>query len=375
MHLTTITQPQQFLGLHDEWNLLLSSQDSCPLSLTHEWVSAWWNEFNKNRQLNILCIHENNKLLAIAPFYKEKTTYRGIPIQRLHLLVDGHSPYSDIIYDYTLSDKKISKILSLLIEENQGELMVFAKLPKVSTTYNLLTKPIYPEQYNIIRKQSLKTPIIRISGEWDDFFNKRSRKFHKSINNKLNRFKKEPDFTIECPFITSCNSPVLKEIVEISTKSWKASTKSDLKSDIDGKEFLFDLVKAFGPSKQIQIWIIRKNLIPVAYEFHVIFDQIVYPIRADYDENYKKYSPGSILEYTALKYLFEEKKVTKYYSCADDYWYLNNWTNESKEHYTVEVFSSNIKAHSLYFFEKYVAPIARYIKSKLPTRKKPNKLQ
>ncbi len=202
------------------------------------------------------------------------------------------------------------------------------------------------------------------------FFKNRSRKFKKSINNKLNRFKKEPGFEINCETITSVHHPVLNEIVEISKKSWKSHIKKDLSSDKAGKKFLLSLVEAFGINNHVQVWILRKNGIPVAYEFHMIFDNIVYPIRADYDENYKKYSPGSILEYTALKQLFEEQCITEYDTCADNYWYLNNWSNDLREHYTIEVFSSTIKARTLYFFETHIVPIVKYIRNKSQTKQK-----
>ena len=136
-------------------------------------------------------------------------------------------------------------------------------------------------------------------------------------------------------------------------------------SDIAGRNFLLGLVEAFGSNNHIQVWILRKNSIPVAYEFHVIFDNIVYPIRADYDENFKKHSPGSILEYNALKHLFEEQYVTEYYTCADNYWYLNNWSNDLREHYTIEVFANNLKSLALYSIEYHAIPLLRKVRDKI----------
>lgn len=365
MHLTKITEINQFRELRNEWDSLLFSRGSTPLPLTHRWISAWWNEFNNNKTLCIFCVYDAQKLIAIAPFYEENTTYRGIPIQQLRLLTNGHSPYCDIIYDGELSLDQIAQVLKLLITENKNDLIVFAKLPKTSPTYTHLANPTNANNYNIVIKDSLITPTIQISGEWDEFFKKRSRKFRKSINNKLNRFKKEPDFTIDCETVSSVNDPVLNEIIEISKKSWKVNIKSDLGSDIAGRNFLLGLIETFCSDNHIQIWILRKNSVPIAYEFHVIFDNIAYPIRADYDEDYKKHSPGSILEYSALKHLFDEQSVTEYYTCADDYWYLNNWSNDLREHYTIEVFSNGLKSLALYSIEHHAIPLLRKVRDKI----------
>jgi len=372
VHIKKTTDSNQLYELSNQWDELLSLGDSSSLPLTHGWISAWWKEFNTHKSLCIFSVYKEQKLIAIAPFYEENSTYRGIPVKQLHLLSDGHSPYCDIIYDDSLSDKQITQVLTLIVEENKNDLIIFSKIPKTSPTYSCLLNPVFSKQFNTIINKNLITPTIKISGNWDEFFKKRSRKFIKNINNKLNRFKKETDFTIDCENVSTIDHPVLSDILEVSKKSWKASIKADLGSDIAGKNFLLDLVDTFGSNNHIQVWILRKNSIPVAYEFHVIYDNIVYPIRADYDENYKKYSPGSILEYTALKYLFDEQRVTEYYTCADNYWYLNNWSNDLREHFTIELFSSNFKAHSLHFIEKHMIPIARYIKAKLQTKHKNN---
>ncbi len=374
MHLARITDTAQFNQLQEQWNQLLLSGDSYPLPLTHEWVSAWWKEFANNRSLCIFCVYDGSTLIAIAPFYKEKSHYRGIPVQQLHLLTDGHSPYSDVIYNAALSSSQVNQVLRLIIQQSDSDLLIFSKLPETSPTFKSLMRSNEAHQYNIVTKQNLKTPSIKISGDWDTFFKQRTRKFRKSINNKLNRFKKQPDFNIECVNVSSVTHPVLNEIIEISKRSWKASIKSDLGSDIAGRQFLLDLVEIFGKKNCVNIWILRNKNLPVAYEFHITFDKIVYPIRADYADDFKKHSPGSILEYTVLKHLFDEHVIAEYYTCADNYWYLNNWSNNHREHYTVEVFKSNIKAHSLHFLEKHLIPIARYIKNKLPLKKASNNI-
>ncbi len=171
MYLTRVTKISQLRELRNQWDNLLFSGESAPLPLTYGWISAWWNEFNHNKSLRIFCVYDNaQELIAIAPFYEEKVSYRGIPIRQLHLLSDGHSPYSDLIYSGTLSLEKIAEILNFIIKENWNDLIVFAKIPKTSPTYACLVDPINTGNYNVVIKDNLLTPTILISGEWSDFF-------------------------------------------------------------------------------------------------------------------------------------------------------------------------------------------------------------
>lgn len=365
MHIEIITDATRFYNLRNKWSDLLATQTSTPLPLTHEWLTTWWKNFSSNRVLHISCVYEENQLIAIAPFMKENITYRGIPATVISLMANGHSPYCDVIFNGAINSEKIANILELLIKTNSENILIFAKIPENSPTYLYLTSGSLACGYHYGITNSLITPIIKINNNWNNFYKSRSHKFRKSMQNKINRFTKEVDFSISKEIITSRNHSTLKQIVEISKQSWKTQIKNDLGSNSAGREFLFGLVDAFSVTQAIQVWITRKHDTPVAYEFHLIFDGVVYPLRADYDESYKKYSPGSILEYTALKALFDEKTVSVYDSCADDYWYLNNWTNEFRRLFNIEVFNGNVKSLLLYYLKFKVMPLLRVVRDKL----------
>lgn len=365
MRLKIIRKFAELKNFRDHWNQLLSTRDSKPLPLTHEWMVAWWKNFGENRQLSIYCVYDEDRLVAVAPFMKVTASYRGVPTTQLRLLANGHSPFCDIITDGSLDSEKISQIIDELINANTEDLMVFAKLPETSPIYSSLVSKsrIHGRLYGV--KDNLITPMLQIDGSWDDYFRSRSRKFRKSINNKLNRFAKETDFSIEREIVTSREAPVLDEIVEVSKRSWKARVKNDLGSKPAGRKFLLDLVDGFGTGNVIHVWIMRKAGVPVAFEFHLITDDVVYPLRADFDENYRKFSPGSVLEYMALKTLFEDQKVSQYDSCADNYWYLNNWTGDMRKHFDVEVFARGFKPFILNALEYRVIPLFRAIRDKI----------
>ena len=121
------------------------------------------------------------------------------------------------------------------------------------------------------------------------------------------------------------------------------------------------LADMFGPGGNVNLWIAHKAGVPVAFEYHLVFHGVVYPLWADFSEAFRTFSPGSVLEYTALKTLFDEKKVKEYYSCADDYWYLNNWSKELKNHLDVELFADTWKAQWLWALEYKLIPKWRFM--------------
>lgn len=362
MRLEVISDTRRFHELQHDWDRLLSTDGSVGLPLTHAWLYTWWQVFGTDKQLSIHCVYSEEKIVAIGPFMQEKSNYRGIPVTIQKLMANGHSPYCDLIFRGGLPTKQKAEIIDLIIKNCPADILQFSKIPENSFVLQYLKNKPENYGYHVGIKPGLVTPIIRIQGRWDDFIQEKSRKFRKSLNNKLNKFNKLSDYKISCVQIPDSSHPYLGEIVDISKKSWKRKINNDLGTNSAGREFLLKLAVLLGPKDMLNIWILHNGNKPVAFEYHLNYRGVTYPIRADFDEEYRSISPGSILEYTALKTLFEGENIQEYYSCADDYWYLNNWTTELKKHFNVEVFMNGWKAQILYHFEYSLLPKLRKIR-------------
>ena len=148
----------------------------------------------------------------------------------------------------------------------------------------------------------------------------------------------------------------------VSEKSWKRQDGTDITSNPQSKNFHKEICDRFGPQGIISLWLLRKETIPIAFEFHLTYDNVVYPIRADYDESYKELSPGSVLEYNIIKTLFDEAKIREYNTCGHSYNYLMNWSEDTRKHANIEIFCKNYKSSLLYSLEYKLIPLLRKIK-------------
>lgn len=372
MQVNLVTDLEQFHALRDTWNGLLYRQTPVLLPLTHEWLCAWWQVFGGNRQLHVMCAYEGDTLIAAAPFMVEHTRYRGIPVTVQKLMANGHTPFCNLIINPELSAEQTNEVFRRMTQVDTADMLLLGKVPDDSPIARFVADASSAGKLCHGIDRSLVTPVIRINGSWDEFIKARSRKFRKSLNNKLNKFNKEKGFTLRREKIESREHPCLQEMVDISTRSWKRQIRNDLGSNVAGREFLLWLADTLGPAGHVHLWIMHRDGVPVAFEYHLDFDGIVYPVRADYNEDYKVYSPGSILEYTALKSLFDEGKIQQYYSCADDYWYLNNWTDELKKHLNIEIFASSLKGRVLYNLEYRLIAGLRAVRNRLKNKQSKN---
>lgn len=361
IELKVIRREDELGQLYAQWNALLRKSGARPLPLTQEWLLAWWSVFRDQNALEVRCLFRDQQLVGFAPFTRRHERYRGVPVDILELAANGHSPYSAVVLDPAMGDSDRSQCLEILCRVAPHQIGVFFKLEQGSACYRYLRDSAAAGQVRAGEKPGLCTPVIAIDRPWSEFWASRERKLKKSLNHKLNRFQRSPSLSVTSETLTSSADPVFEQMVEVSGKSWKVEVGNDLKTSTQGRTFLARLIDALGPSGAVTVWLVRDGSKPVAYELHLCLDGVVYPIRADYDQAYRDVSPGSVLEYTALKFLFDNGAANEYYTCADDYWYLSNWTSSYRQFCTLEVFGSGWKARSLYWLEYQIIPLIKRV--------------
>ncbi|MEX2475932.1 GNAT family N-acetyltransferase [Marinobacter sp.] len=371
MELRVIRNQDGFGEIQPQWDGLLNKLDPVPLPLSCAWLQSWLGAFAGNAQMEFRCLYSQGHLVGLAPLLKSRERYRGMPVTLLHLAANGHSPYSSVVVDPDLDPAQTREALERLTKVDPNEIGLFFKIPRRSSLKAFLLDQSGIGHESVGEKPSLVTPVINIEGDWETFYRGRPRKLKKSLNHKLNRYHAAEGFDIALETVSTAQQSLVDELIDISSKSWKSAIGNDLKSNHRSRRFLLNLISEFGASGQLTAWIMRQSGVPVAYELHLAHDEIVYPIRADFNAAFKSYSPGSVLEYTALKFLFDNRGARQYYTCADDYWYLSNWTSDYREFCNVEIFGSCTRLKCLYWLEYRVIPVVKRLIGKQP-RKQPH---
>lgn len=363
MKIKVITTVKELELLKNEWNVLLKNSYKDVVQLTHEWIMVWWNSFGNGNQLNVIAVYgENGQLVGIAPMMRSNSRYRGVNITKTCLMANGQSPSSNFIVSKEKGTEITKAILDYLKGHSDTNIIELTKLDTNSQTYSIALDYLNMNGNRFGIKGNTEAPFITINSDWNTFFNKKAQKFRKSLRNKLNRADKSGDLSIEKIQINNSNHTVIQEMFAVSGKSWKKEIGTDLLSNPRSRNFYKEICDRLGPEGIISIWLLRKGAAPIAFEFHLTYNNVVYPIRADYDESFKELSPGSVLEYNIIKTLFGESVVKEYNTCGHTYNYLMNWSEDTRKHANIEVFSRSFKSYGLYNLEYKIIPFLRMLK-------------
>lgn len=364
MHIRKISNYTDFLSLKKDWNKLLKKSGQDSIFLRHEWFDCWWRShaetYEDAQNLSILLIEDKGKCIGIIPLKTSRVKYRGLKVKKLGFLESGLSPCVDVILT-SEKEESLREALHFLKKQRAWDILILNKLSIKSENYKLLEKILKEENIMFGIKSSLNNPIIPTVEHWPDFLSKRSTKFRKSLRYKLNKAKKLSSFQIERISEPNDIKNKLSLILEISKKSWKAKFKQSIADITEYRDFFEYFTDEAGKMGWINVWLLKNSSDYIAYEYHLMYDGIVYPIGADFDESFSQLSPGSILEYHIIKALFEDPEVKEYNTCAHSYKYLRNWTDIIEPHADIEVFNSRVLGGVLYLTEYKVVPYLRQV--------------
>lgn len=363
MHIRLITNEEEFKALRKEWSSLVAKSPNDVPHLSHEWMTAWWNNFSAGNRLNILAVYDTDGTLAgVAPFMKGRAKYRGVWVDKLQMMANGHSPNTNIIAREGCLEQIVEVLFDYLNGIEDWDIMELFKLEQNDPAFKLLLEKLKKQKRLFGVKDNFETPYIKIQSSWDDFLSKRSQRFRKSIRNKLNRAKNLGGVSFEKIPIRDSGDSAFNDMLKVSESSWKRRFGTDMSSNPSIRGFYRELCDMMGKKGLITLWAIKKDSVMIAFEFHITYNGISYPIRADFDESYNSVSPGSLLEYNIIKSLFEDSTVKEYNTCGYTYFYLMNWTELTRKQSTIEIFNRHLKPAALYFLEYRIIPVLRHLK-------------
>src|SRR5439155_25456782 len=136
---------EAFVALEAEWNDAVDRARIAHPFLRHEWVRTWWDCFGSpstgfarsgqaSRQLHIIVVRDDRQIIGIAPLMRESAIVYGLPVRRLALLANDHTPRTDFVIAGH-PDETYRVIWSTLRQDiDQPDVLELPQLPKASPT-------------------------------------------------------------------------------------------------------------------------------------------------------------------------------------------------------------------------------------------------
>ena len=203
-------------------------------------------------------------------------------------------------------------------------------------------------------------PGIGLDDTWEAYYGRRTRRLKKGNNlvrNRLERDGKAVD--IRCIDSATCAElePLLETVIQLSARSWKATTGLTLENAGPGA-FIRRLSEHAADQSWLLVWLLLIDGKPSAMEYQLQFNGVVSGLRADFDPDYSDYSPGTLLNWRIIEHLFERDAA--YYALGPgSNEYKMRWVEHARELTDIEFFSRSLRGRLLGALETRCKPLAR----------------
>jgi hypothetical protein len=393
MTVFVITSLTDFVSLKEEWERILEDNREDNLYYSFDWYYAASHFYIQPIcSPFIICVKEQERLVAILPCCISKRRLRLFSFQSLELIGNIYSAYRGGIVVKGKEHEVARAIATFLMENNAlWNILYFEDMPESDPFLDALIQ-VFRRKKSIVRlsEQYAKIVISPESGKGSqDYWRKRSKNLRQQIQRSINKMNREGTFMIVPTFQPGEDiHSAMDDYYEIFRHSWKEPEidprfHRELAAHLlsKGKLRLFTLYfKCRGSDcpdhishaitscecSLTPVQCAPEGYLPIATSFYAVSGRYACLLKTAYHEDHAVYSAGTVLTWFALKWLLDQDNVSliDFQKEADPYKY--KWGKLKEVHMLLQVANPRNPAAILEIWgEKRIVPELRKIKKRL----------
>jgi len=314
------------------------------------WSKIWFNtQLGKKQRKAFLFASTYEGAEGIILVSKGRTQRFKLPVKSIESIGVGTSA-NDRHLVYKQEPLLTKKAIDPLLESIKAfKAWAFFRLAPLPTDYPFIENFIIAAQRHgliAFRRPYSVGYKIRADMGWDAYEKSRSKKFRKKMRAANNKMLKNGAFRIEAHSETASAEHLLGILKAVTSRSWKVQADSDIFNpaymDFWKKAFLDTLATG-----QTTLWVLYQKDRPVGYEWSLHQDRRIIALKADYDEEYSRFSPGNLLAWHILKHCFEAGALEiDYLMGGGDY--KKGWATDSYQLDELLIFNKNLYSRIWY---------------------------
>jgi CelD/BcsL family acetyltransferase involved in cellulose biosynthesis len=298
------------------------------------------------------------RIVGIAPLMRENATVYGLPIRRLALLANDHTPRTDFIVAAN-ADETYRAIWNSLHEEiERWDALQLTQLPKTSPTIAAMSRFAAAEGLPIGTWKSTDSPYLELAGTWDSYWNSLSAKFRSNVRNRLTRLKQVGEPALEILAGKTAIAGALDDAWRLEASGWKDREGTSIASDTAVQTFYSLLAERAADRGWLRLLFLTVGGKRIAVSYSAVYDDRLFLLKTGHDREFHTCSPFKLLTYFAAQdgYAGGLREID---FLGDTEPWKQEWTPAARAHDWLFVFSHSRRARLLHSVKFQMAPEIR----------------
>lgn len=350
----------EFLKLNKPWNELVAGTEVDHAFMKHEWFAEWIKAFDARDSLAAVTILSDGLVVAIAPLYRTRFTFRGVGAKGLSFLSSSVSPRCNFI---AADDSALEILISSVLNLKDWDVLIMENMEEnVGVTRRFLELLKSREKRHRFKVDpGRQSPFMLTDGSWDSYWGSLSKKRRYNFESRIRKLQKVESHEFSRITTAEQFKDIYPSILELSEKSWKAGVGNCLRAD-SGDGMLY---ANFTPIALRHGWVSLSALKisgkMIGFAYFLCCNNKYSLNRSDYDGDYKQYAPGNTLKLWALKDLFIRDDVYEYDWGGDPTGYKLEWRGDVRKHVAVTVGNRNSRGRLILLTKSAFLPALRRV--------------
>lgn len=357
-----IQNMNDLLLIEHQWNGLVNKVSNNPFLLS-KFAKQFIEQNPKGWTPIILAFLENETIIGIAPLKTRKSL--------MGRYVDFLNPSwcSDFIFDEKYKSTCINYLFDFLFNSLKINFAFFT-LSIDSPNLKILTQECESHNLHMETKPEMGRRILHIKSEWTEYEASLPRKYRKEMRRTERNLSKVGLWSVRHIDGRNRKEELIKKIDSIEKRSWKEVWRNQ-----EGEDdwILRSVIEAAGQQSKITenfewgSWFLELEGKNVAYTLVIKYKQVSYFVKTSYDEQFKKFYPGIVIQNFAIHQQFIEQN--EHIDFLSDLSYLKEWTNDCLPRISIQLTKGAMHSmiHCL-LKNRIIAKVISIYSNVIPTR-------
>jgi len=347
-----------FVALEAEWNDAVERANVPHPFLRHEWVRTWWDCFAGDRQLHIIVVRDDDRIVGIAPLMRETTTSYGLSIRRLAVIANDHTPRTDVLVAGNADDVYGAIWNALRDGMDQRDVVQLTQLIKGSPTVPAMARFAAAEGLPTGTWKSSDSPYLALEGTWDSYWASLPAKFRSNVRNRLSRLTQIGEPGLEILSEQTAIAGACDDAWRLEASGWKDEEGTSICSDPAVRKFYTLLAERASARGWLRLLFLTVGGKRIAVSYSAVHDGRLFLLKTGHDREFHTCSPFKLLTYFAAQHGYANG-LREIDFLGDTEAWKQEWTPAARAHEWLFVFSHSRRSRLLHSIKFQMAPEIR----------------
>jgi CelD/BcsL family acetyltransferase involved in cellulose biosynthesis len=362
---SVIRDYEQFVSLEHEWNDAVERAQVPHPFLRHEWVRTWWDSFaasprfarsaHPGTQLHIIVVRDQTHIVGIAPLMREHAIAYGLPVRRLALIANDHTPRTDFVVSGDESEIYSAIWNSLAGEMDQWDVVQLTQLPRASRTIPAISSLASTARLPIGTWKSSDSPYLELAGTWESYWASLSAKFRSNVRNRLTRLNQIGTPALEILSEKTEIAAALDDAWRLEASGWKDQEGTSIASAPAVQKFYTLLAERAAECGWLRLLFLTVDGKRIAASYSAVSDDRLFLLKTGHDREFHACSPFKLLTYLATQEAYA-RGLREIDFLGDTEPWKQEWTSTVRGHDWLFIFSNSRRARLLHSIKFQMAP-------------------